>query len=400
VSDRGDGVRADLEDRLFVKFTRAAGALNIPGLGLGLALVASLAEANGGRAYYEPNPEGGSFFCLELFAAPSPSHPAMTGAGPSGTTRLAGSGAPGGTDTQPAAAKAVVVVAGASSNQRRLLGRELRRAGYAVLEAADGIEALDLAVQADLVVLDVNLFGLSGFEVMARMNERPETEGVPVILLSEQSLPTLPARAMRLGAVDFLDLPAATGELVARVEAALRSARLAVELRRRNQELDHLSRTDALTGVWNRRHAEEALEMATATSRRLEQPLSVLMVDVDHFKAVNDQLGHRAGDRVLAHIAGVLKEHLRAGDTLGRWGGEEFLVICPDTDLPDALVLGQRLRQAVAEARLDADADPARPTVSIGVAAEVGPTPAPLVEAADRALRMAKGAGRDRVEPA
>jgi diguanylate cyclase (GGDEF)-like protein len=132
----------------------------------------------------------------------------------------------------------------------------------------------------------------------------------------------------------------------------------------------------------------------------LDQPLSVLMVDVDHFKAVNDQLGHRAGDRVLAHIAGVLKEHLRAGDTLGRWGGEEFLIICPDTDLEDALGLGQRLRQAVAEANLNAAADPARRTISIGVAAEVGPTPAPLVEAADRALRSAKGAGRDRVEPA
>jgi diguanylate cyclase (GGDEF)-like protein len=171
-----------------------------------------------------------------------------------------------------------------------------------------------------------------------------------------------------------------------RVLAVAAQAHMA--LRRHVHELDALARTDALTGVANRRAGEEALDRALALADRRDAPLSVVMLDLDHFKAYNDQLGHGAGDLLLQRTARAWRQELRAGDLLARWGGEEFLAVLPDCSLAEAAVVAERLRAAV----------PAPATCSAGVAHRAPAEPRDgLLQRADRALYAAKGEGRDRV---
>ena len=168
------------------------------------------------------------------------------------------------------------------------------------------------------------------------------------------------------------------------------------ELARLNVELEWISRTDPLTGLYNRRHVEEHLRLAASAARRHRQPLSVLLVDIDHFKAVNDQLGHEAGDVVLRAAADRMRTGVRAEDLVGRWGGEEFVLILPVTPLDGALVVADRLRAAMCES--DVEAAPGRSvlvTVSVGCASSTAPEPDELLRLADAALYRAKAAGRD-----
>ncbi len=157
-----------------------------------------------------------------------------------------------------------------------------------------------------------------------------------------------------------------------------------------------LANQDALTGLPNRRQVEQALETAIAQSERNNVPFAALMLDIDHFKRLNDTFGHPAGDEVLRQIATRLREQLRAGNTLGRWGGEEFMVIAPYSEIGEARRLGERLRHAV---RSQPVANEHMLTVSVGVAVfRSGDTPDTLIDRADQALYRAKQAGRDRLE--
>ena len=175
----------------------------------------------------------------------------------------------------------------------------------------------------------------------------------------------------------------------------MRIKRLQDELHIRNDELDRLSRVDGLTGLYNRRHIDEQLGKEILTAERHGQPLAVLMLDIDHFKRVNDVDGHPAGDQVLRQFADRLTEATRAGDTVGRWGGEEFIVIAPHTDLDGALGLGERIRAAVADDEMVAGDHTIAVTVSIGCG--IGPAGGRLVERADAALYRSKSEGRNRV---
>ncbi len=157
-----------------------------------------------------------------------------------------------------------------------------------------------------------------------------------------------------------------------------------------------LANQDALTGLPNRRQIEQALGTAISQSNRNNVPFAALMIDIDHFKRLNDTFGHPLGDEVLRQVATRLREQLRAGNTLGRWGGEEFMVIAPYSDLGEARQLGERLRHAV---RSEPVADEHMLTVSVGVAVyHSGDTSETLVDRADQALYRAKQAGRDRLE--
>lgn len=166
-----------------------------------------------------------------------------------------------------------------------------------------------------------------------------------------------------------------------------------IRLRRLHAELQRVSRTDALTGLANRATIDAAFAAEVARNRRHERPLAILMVDIDHFKSVNDRLGHQAGDRVLKAVAEAIRAGVRASDTVGRWGGEEFLVICPETTSSDALALANRLRLAVREATADATGSH---SISIGIAGvRSDDTTDKLLWRADAALYRAKSEGRD-----
>ena len=163
----------------------------------------------------------------------------------------------------------------------------------------------------------------------------------------------------------------------------------------RSQELVQMATTDALTGAFNRKGLEDVLQQALADWRKHQHPLGLVLIDIDHFKAVNDTHGHQAGDRVLAGLAALVRQHVRGQDLLGRWGGEEFLLVCRDTHLPQALAIAEKLRALVAGHRFPGDL---RITASFGVAAMDSERPLDQVfAAADAALYRAKAGGRNRV---
>jgi two-component system, cell cycle response regulator len=272
--------------------------------------------------------------------------------------------------------------------------------GHTVVEAAGGADALAVCreQQPDVVLLDVEMPEMSGWDVLAAMKADPDLRDVPVVFLTGRSDTTDMVDGLRLGAHDYLRKPCEPTELLARVQAAARVKRLQDELRQRNEDLDRISRTDALTGLRNRRHVEEYLAKLTSLARRNGEPIAVLVIDIDHFKSVNDTHGHDAGDAVLREVASRMLDSVRLEDMVGRWGGEEFLVVLPNTADQGAAELAERLRQVVADTpcRL-ADGDAVQVTISVGCAASLIDDTGRLVRSADTAMYEAKQTGRNRV---
>jgi two-component system, cell cycle response regulator len=294
----------------------------------------------------------------------------------------------------------VVLLVEDSAAIRALVRRMLVAGGHTVVEATRGEDALGLCreQQPDVVLLDVEMPGMSGWDVLAAMKADPGLSDVPVVFLTGRSDTADMVDGLRLGAHDYLRKPCEPTELLARVQAAARVKRLQDELRQRNEELDLISRTDALTGLRNRRHVEEYLTRLVSLARRNVEPIAVLIIDIDHFKSVNDGHGHDAGDAVLREVAGRMVDSVRLEDMVGRWGGEEFLVVLPNTPAQGAAELAERLRQVVAgePCRLpDGGAVPV--TISLGCAASVVDDAATLVRSADAAMYEAKESGRNRV---
>jgi two-component system, cell cycle response regulator len=289
-----------------------------------------------------------------------------------------------------------VLVVDDSDTVRALVAMVLADAGHDVDEAADGLRALELARAAppDVVLLDLQMPVLDGWGVLAALRADPELAEVPVVVLTQADDPGSVATALDRGADDHLRKPFDPVELLARVRAAGRTGQLVAQLRQLNVQLDRVARTDALTGLANRREVD----------RRLRDPASgaatVLLLDVDHFKAVNDGHGHAAGDAVLRAVADRLRAAVRDADVIGRWGGEEFVVLLRGAVLADGVAVAERVLAAV-RAPLPPDVGPAAVTASIGVAQHVAGQPGGVEAAlrrADDALYRAKAAGRDRVE--
>jgi len=294
----------------------------------------------------------------------------------------------------------VVLLVEDSAAIRALVRRMLVAGGHTVVEAAHGADALAACRQhqPDVVLLDVEMPGMSGWDVLAAMKADPALSDVPVVFLTGRSDTADMVDGLRLGAHDYLRKPCEPTELLARVQAAARVKRLQDELRQRNEELDLISRTDALTGLRNRRHVEEYLARLVSLARRHAEPIAVLLVDIDHFKSVNDGHGHDAGDAVLREVAGRMVGSVRLEDMIGRWGGEEFLVVLPNTAAQGAAELAERLRQVVADEPYGLpDGGAISVTISLGCAASVIDDATTLVRSADAALYEAKESGRDRV---
>jgi two-component system cell cycle response regulator len=292
-----------------------------------------------------------------------------------------------------------ILIADDSATVRALARMELEDAGFEVIEASDGQQALELALASppDVVLLDVEMPVLDGYETVTALKGNALTEMIPVVFLTGRVGADDVARALKLGGHDYLRKPPEAAELLARVNAALRVKQLQDELRARADELDRMSRTDHLTGLHNRRHMEEHLRKLGAGAKRHGYPLALLIVDVDHFKVVNDKLGHQVGDEVLVEVAARLGSALRTEDMLGRWGGEEFLVLLPQTNALGARTLAERLRVRTGATPVQSSNGAVNVTISIGGAAAEGPGEHELLALADKQLYAAKDAGRDRV---
>lgn len=292
----------------------------------------------------------------------------------------------------------------------RMVREALRRALVAgglferVLEAADGEEALELlagdtARDLDVVLCDLLMPGVDGFEILARLQADPRLADVPVIVLTgEEDLETK-VQALESGASDYVTKPFADPELLARVKVHRNLKVLRGELREANEQLRELAIRDPLTGVFNRRHWHGLLDAELDRSRRHDHTLSLIIADVDLFKRINDRHGHVVGDRVLAAVAGALAGGVRSHDAVGRFGGEEFVVLLPETGVDEAASVAERLRAAVS-ALVFGDLADLEVRLSLGVAAARGgdaPSGDAVVATADEALYEAKRAGRDRV---
>jgi two-component system cell cycle response regulator len=297
-----------------------------------------------------------------------------------------------------------------------LVRKGLEPFGYAFAEAHDGTQALSAIrkERPDLIVMDVEMPGLSGVEV-CRIVKANQGEGgfgfIPVILMTARKASSK-IEGLELGADDYLVKPFDMLELGARVKSMLRLKVLQDqlieknrELDRANKELDRLSRTDGLTGLFNRRYFEERFAVEFARSNRYRAPLSCLMIDIDHFKRLNDSCGHAFGDKVLQAVSGVAQHMLRDVDMLARYGGEEFVALLPETGPVEALRVSERVRQGIERLKLvheaqGVEAKRVHCTASIGVATFPVPgldSAEALLRAADDALYAAKEAGRNRV---
>jgi two-component system cell cycle response regulator len=308
----------------------------------------------------------------------------------------AGAGGP-----EPGARGRILVVDDNRDNVE-IIATRLRFRGYDVVEASDGEDALAKVAgdTLDLILLDVMLPDIDGYEVARRIRTNEALPYVPIILVTARDSTRDKVIGLDAGADDYLTKPVNFPELEARVRSMLRIKQLQTELEEKNRTLELLSVSDGLTGLFNHRRIHALLHEEWERVKRTGDSLTVAMFDLDHFKAVNDTHGHPAGDRVLQEFAQILREEAREIDRLGRYGGEEFMAILPETGIRDGAVFVERIRHRVAGRAFDIERpEPLRMTVSAGVASypNGAGTPEMLIRQADRALYVAKAAGRDRV---
>jgi two-component system cell cycle response regulator len=290
-----------------------------------------------------------------------------------------------------------------------IINARLSSRGFVVETATNGQEALD-QVRANpphLILLDVMMPLMDGYEVARRIKTDDTLPFIPIILVTARDSTQDKVEGLDAGADDYLTKPVNFPELEARVRSMLRIKRLQDELDQKNRELEvankrlrRLSITDGLTELFNHRHMHELLHEEFERTKRSSEPLAVLMLDLDRFKAVNDTYGHPTGDVILYETARMLSDTAREIDMVGRYGGEEFIVILPGTDEEAAAQFAERVRAAVAEHLYRDEANEVHMSVSGGVASFPSPGvdhPELLIKRADEALYAAKEGGRNRI---
>jgi two-component system, cell cycle response regulator len=305
--------------------------------------------------------------------------------------------------------KASLLLIDDSEVQSTQIAVSLERLGYSVRRATSGAEGLRLAREKtpDLVLLDVVMPDIDGFAVCRWLKVNADTRDVPVIMLTERNAVADRIAGLNIGADDYLPKPFDDQELEARIFAALRVKATHTDLKTRNQQLEAmlhsveaLAITDALTGLFNRRRFADVLKREFAVTRRYRNTLSCLLVDLDHFKQINDRFGHDAGDQVLKEVARRIVGSLREVDLAARYGGEEFAVLLPHTSKADARIVAERLLANLRRQEFTFGSELVRVTASIGVAGNsdvASGQPEDLVKAADLALYEAKNGGRNAV---
>jgi len=306
------------------------------------------------------------------------------------------------TEFEHADAPARVLVVEKSRFTTQRLSEYLSAAEHDVVCAGTGERALELARDQafDLVVVGIDLDGEDGLRLCSQFRSQEETRHLPLLLLLEDmDLPRL-AKGLDLGVTDYLVKPLDRGELLARVRTQVRRRRYHDRLRERIQTSMSMAFTDSLTGLYNRRYLMTHLDRKLMGIAETGKPVSALMFDVDHFKAVNDTHGHGVGDDLLIKLAQVARDNLRSVDLVARLGGEEFVVVMPEADAATAVQVAERLCAHVAASAIELpDGTPLGVTISIGVATShsADEMADDLLARADTALYAAKNAGRNRV---
>jgi diguanylate cyclase (GGDEF)-like protein len=272
-----------------------------------------------------------------------------------------------------------------------------------LFEADDGLSGFKVMMDqaVDLVVCDLVMPRFDGIKFLQLKASRPELANVPVIILTAETDPERKAEILGRGASDYVNKPFHDKELLARVRIHHKLKVLQDELREKNQLLETLSITDPLTLLFNRRYLMDRLEEQLARTARYGTAVSVVMIDLDRFKSINDTYGHPMGDEVLRNTSRLLRDEVRAVDVAARFGGEEFVLVLPQTDLEGAVKMAETLRKKIESLTHHLGGQALRATASFGVACSLAGgaalTPDGLLERADSALFAAKRGGRNRV---
>ena len=288
--------------------------------------------------------------------------------------------------------------------------------GYYVRSATSGQDAIE-AIQddsPDLILLDIEMPGINGYDVCQSVKENPKTEDTPVIFISISDQVLDKVKAFSVGGADYITKPFQIEEMLARIQTHLSIRDLKKELAQRDQELrleiakrkeyeqllEKVTRTDNLTKVHNRRSFFELSEREIERAKHNKLPLSVTLIDVDQFKNINDTHGYHVGDRVLFNLAKLCQSKIRDQDILARFGGEEFIILMPNTTIDEAEKTAERLRQVVFESFMATGRINVLITISVGIAGFDGrgePDLNRLLDNADKALNLSKEAGGNKV---
>jgi diguanylate cyclase (GGDEF)-like protein len=272
----------------------------------------------------------------------------------------------------------------------------LESKSYRCLEATNGEQAIEAALgsEPDVILLDIHMPEMDGFEVCQRLKADARTAHIPIVFLTARYRDHAEiARGLEVGAYDYVTKPFNTAELTARIGVMMR-------IRRAEDDARKASLTDSLTGLHNRRFLEARLEEEMARSERHGTPLACVMLDLDHFKTINDSFGHSVGDTVLRDVACILRRHIRKSDLAIRYGGEEFVLVLFSTDAESARIVAERVRSDVEEHVMKSGNQTLRLTVSVGIASfpdKEARSVDDLMHHADEALYKAKGSGRNMV---
>ena len=292
----------------------------------------------------------------------------------------------------PADSMTILIVDDVQANIT-ILERTLASVGYNISVAFNGQKALELVpkLKPDLILLDIMMPGIDGYEVCRRLKQSDESKYIPVIFITAKGDTESIVEGFDVGAVDFIMKPFKVKEVCARVHTHLT---LSAALNKLIQD----SETDPLTGLFNRRTFLKRIEEEAMRFRRYQKPFSILFGDIDFFKKINDTYGHAAGDAVLINISNILKTEKREIDQVARWGGEEFLILLPETDVAGAVQHGNKIREMISAKPFIYEGQEINITMSFGVSIYNGDTSIEkVIDLADQRLYRAKESGRNKV---
>ncbi|HZK43411.1 MAG TPA: diguanylate cyclase [Syntrophomonadaceae bacterium] len=301
---------------------------------------------------------------------------------------------------------------------RDLLKSALSEEGYHVLVAFDGLDGYEKAIEhtPDLILLDIMMPDIDGFEVLQRLKREDKTANIPIIFLTAKVDGEERVAGLEAGAVDYIIKPFYLREVMARIKIHLKLKKYEAELEIKNQELqdfsdlllelntklEEMARKDGLTRIWNRRAFNEQIIVTHNYSKRYEKPYTIIMADLDHFKNYNDIYGHQQGDVVLQKVSKAINDTCRITDFVARYGGEEIVIILPNTNQKDGFESAERVIEAIRQLKIphannegfgivtiSAGVFTYSPTMSIGWS--------DVIKGADDALYKAKNSGRNTV---
>ncbi len=274
-----------------------------------------------------------------------------------------------------------------------VLQRALNNTGYNISVAFDGEMALDLIpkIKPDLILLDVMMPGINGFEVCKLLKKDPAMKDIPVIFITAMGMPKDVLEGFEVGAVDYITKPFNLQEVCVRVKTHLT---LSAAIKKLIQD----SETDSLTGLFNRRTFMKKIENEAMRFKRNQKPFSLLFADIDFFKKINDSYGHAAGDEILIYISNILNTEKREVDQVARWGGEEFLILLPETNLKGAILHGNKIRKLMSAKPIIHEGQEIHITMSFGVSEySENANIEKIIDQADQRLYLAKNSGRNKV---